>query len=384
MKLFRLIPLLCFILLIVSGCGNDKKFTVIVDMKNMPEQHVRLQQLGINDKIVVIDSTETNSTGHFELSGEASEPGLYQLIFERENRYILLSLDKGNVKINGDWRQFQNYNVSGSPSSKSLQSFLQSVSQHMRDLRTISIVMDSMRRTGNDSMLTSATQEAKGITESLTTYVEKYADTTIYLPNALFSIRMLNPVSEEPFIKGFISGLDRRFPKAPQAKEFTDRYEQMMALQKAGPQQPENFTGSSIVNGAQAPEIALNTPEGKQVKLSSLRGQYVLVDFWASWCGPCRMENPNVVAAYNKYKDKGFTILGVSLDDNKDKWVEAIKKDGLTWTHVSDLKKWESIAARDYKVESIPTNFLIDKEGKVVAHDLRGPALEAKLAAVLK
>jgi thiol-disulfide isomerase/thioredoxin len=111
----------------------------------------------------------------------------------------------------------------------------------------------------------------------------------------------------------------------------------------------------------------------------------VLLDFWASWCGPCRAENPNVVEAYNKYKDKGFTIYSVSLDDNKDKWQQAIQADGLSWpNHVSDLKRWESIAARDYGIEAIPTNFLLDKEGKIIARDLRGAELDAKLAEVLK
>ncbi len=135
--------------------------------------------------------------------------------------------------------------------------------------------------------------------------------------------------------------------------------------------------------GATPPEIELNTPEGRKMKLSDLKGKVVLIDFWASWCGPCRRENPNVVRVYNEYKKKGFEILGVSLDKEKGKWVKAIKDDNLTWLHVSDLGGWASKAAKAYKVSGIPMTFLIDRDGKILAKGLRGPQLEQKLAEVL-
>lgn len=139
---------------------------------------------------------------------------------------------------------------------------------------------------------------------------------------------------------------------------------------------------NSVAIGKDVPDIKQTTPDGKLLPLSSLHGSYVLVDFWASWCGPCRRENPNVVALYNKYKDKGFTVFGVSYDSKKDKWLKAIADDKLNWYQVSDLQGWQNATSDQFGIKAIPSNILVDKDGKIIAKNVFGTKLAAKLSAL--
>ena len=185
---------------------------------------------------------------------------------------------------------------------------------------------------------------------------------------SLFALNFINIDTDFATYDALAQRFEKENPNSPHAKSLIGRV--------------ARIKGVSV--GALAPDISLSDTTGTTVALSSLRGKYVLLDFWASWCGPCRQENPNVVRMYNKFKDKGFAIYSVSLDQAKANWTKAIRNDNLTWTHVSDLKFWQSAAAQQYGVQAIPATFLLDKDGKIIAKNLRGDALEQKLEEVLK
>jgi len=369
-------------LLAACNFSNKNRFTVTGNISQMPVQEVILEEIQVNDVITVIDSVKTNENGSFELSGSAPESGLYRLRFE-QNKFILLAIDKGDVKVTADWQKLENWQVSGSSASESLRSFLMAIREHLRDFNTMNVLIDTEMARGNDSLLRKAKVDFAAMRENFTLYVEHYADTSKFIPVAVFAAKMLNSGREKVFLAAFDQSLERRFPNSKMTKDFIAFNTQRETMQAKLPIPPDATAPPEI--GKPAPEISLQDRNGKNISLSSFRGKYVLVDFWASWCPPCRMENPNVVATYSKYKDKNFTIFSVSLDNNKDKWQEAIEKDGLSWpTHVSDLKGWESGVVKAYMIESIPANFLVDPSGKIIASDLRGDQLPLKLDEVLK
>jgi peroxiredoxin len=375
----RVRNLLVFFLLtgLMMSCGKSgHKFVIIGNINGMPEGNVVLEQLSANDVITVLDSVRSNKDGHFEFTQASAEPGLYRLHF-RFHRFILLSLENENVKVIADWNNIEKYNITGSVASENLRQLIGSYRDQMRDFHTMNMVLDTLKARGSDSMLAAARKDVADMNSKFTRFIEHYADTTHYLPNAVFAARMLNPGAEVSFLDQFAQGLGKRFPNTKMQKEFTEYYLKIS-------NRPSAVAKQDVLVGEMAPDVKLPSLDNKMISLSDFRGKYVLLDFWASFCPPCREENPNLVRCYKKYKDKGFEIFGVSLDDNKVDWDKAMKDDHITWPQVCDLKRWECPVAKRFGIDAIPANFLIDPYGKVIARNLQGDKLDEMLANTLK
>jgi len=289
----------------------------------------------------------------------------------------LLVNDRNDIQFSADWKNFGAY-TTNSNSSNSLKTVLKTFNDRLAIIDTMRRgILDSKNRKESDSILNARDASFRSYVTETEDYLLKYADTTASPAIALYIVGpLLRPQLEPSRFEPVMTSMSKRFTSHTMVQKIVKEYfDYMQNVQKKK---------LSDLTGKPAPEINLPDTEGKLTTLSSFRGKFVLVDFWASWCGPCRQENPNVVKAYHQYKDKNFTVLGVSLDRARQPWLKAIIDDQLNWKQISDLKYWESAVVPVYRIEGIPYNVLVDPMGNVVATNLRGPALQSKLAEILK
>ena len=355
-----IITLFCFLPLL--SFAQDKNFSINGNIEGVPDN----TNVSLTDANNPSDTLSTGKTtkGKFLLKGAVPEPGLYHLNFAGPKKKALLFLDNSNVTVNGKIEEVQKLSVEGSSSHKDFQQFeaiftpMFNKLQQLGQLIQITGLNDSLKN--ESGKLTAAIQQEieRFSTEKKSSYVTPF----ILVVTAQLS-------DDFELLESRYAALDENVKNS-----FFGKYLKTELIEPA----------KIGAVGTDAIEFTQNDTQGKPVSLSSFRGKYVLIDFWASWCGPCRKENPNVVETYNRFKDKNFTVLGVSLDKAKEPWLKAIKDDKLTWTHVSDLKFWDNEVARKYKIQSIPKNYLISPEGKIIARDLRGPDLAQRLSELIK
>jgi peroxiredoxin len=372
----------------VSSCKDkaetDKKFTVTGTITNNTSKVIYLEEIPMTSmRPSIADSFVIDKDGKFELHATTTEARLYNLRLD-QNQYPVTSVINDaekvelTIRFNKENNQFaESYDVKGSKASSQMKDYMVAFNGKLQEIFFNSQQGDSLAQAkAPDSVLNrirenifNASAEARKLSDdaiknssnpALSMFIISY-----YQTSASNQGYNLIPM-EKADVVGFVNDVAAKFPDHQGLASIRNSLQGWI--------------------GKQAPEINLPDVNGKQVSLSSFKGKYVLVDFWASWCRPCRMENPNVVKAYNRFKDKNFTILGVSFDKPGDKeaWQQAVKDDNLTWTQISDLQHWSSPVVAAYKIEGIPFNVLVDPQGRIIAEGLRGEELEKKLESVLK
>lgn len=356
-----IIALLSLPLLSLAQEGKD--FTINGYLKGLAENSdiiLKNEDLGPDPL-----ATAKSKDGKFLLKGKLTEANLYYLNITGTKQKLYLFIEPGNMTLEGNYDSLMVARLSGSVSQNDFVEFNKTFNASFARLSQLAQQLNAGQADPGGAARNEYNALANEINAKTDIFVEQHKRSVV----TPFGILVMSQLSED------ITVTEKRYltlDEASRQSYFGRMLDQTITEGKIG------------TIGTEAIEFVQNDTTGKPVSLSSFRGKYVLIDFWASWCKPCREENPNVVDAYLKYNQKNFTVLGVSLDRARDPWLKAIKDDKLAWTHVSDLKFWNNEVATRYKVSTIPQNFLIDPNGKIIAKNLRGAELHSRLQALLK
>ena len=321
---------------------------------------------GIRDqKFVNLKNIKLNEDNSFSTSLKVDEPGLYRInFFNKQMAFLVLDENHSEVNILADGDQPNgSLEIKGSKDTDYLIEIQKLRGGLQKYAEEINPEFVKANQEGNQERMEALQMQYMEKEKEINGLVKEKVRGMGNSLTALLVTQELDPNVDFSFMDEIAQKFKKSLPNSFFTRQLVERVDKLRKL----------------AIGKQAPEITLEDPEGNMVSLSSLRGNYVMIDFWAAWCRPCRAENPNVVALYEKYNAKGFEVFGVSLDRKKEDWVRAIEQDGLSWTQVSDLQYFNSAAAQLYNVQSIPATYLLDPDGKIIAKNLRGIALRKKL-----
>lgn len=351
-------------------------------LKGLSNTSLQLEFLTFSG-VEALDSTTTDDKGNFEMKGVAKEPGFYRLVAGDKSWIMFLENAKITIEADADDEKMRDFTVKDYPRGVEFQKALNFIFEQQDRVGELSQKYQMLQFSGaSQEELLAVQMEFESIDADIKSKLKGYASTEKDPIIAIYLLSSLDLQTEFDFVKEKMETITAEAPTSTYVTQFNERIAQVQ--ESLAQQEAMAAMASKTDIGTEAPEIVMKNPQGQDMKLSDLRGKVVLLDFWAAWCKPCRLENPNVVAAYNKYKSKGFEVFSVSLDKDRESWIQAIADDKLVWkTHVSDLQFWQNAAAQLYGVQSIPAAFLLDREGKIVGKDLRGDALEAKIKEVI-
>lgn len=365
---------------------NEFEITGKID-KSLDGKNVILEKQGGMMGFVPVDTAKIEN-GKFIFKGTVTDPALHVLNVDGMVGKTEIILEHGEINLDVDKDSIFKTKRGGTFNNEKLDEYYTGINTMRREMMDFQKKnKDAMMKAyqSNDTVAMNKLNKkyselSKKMQENAVDFVEKN-------PKAYISILLIKqmvamqakPIAE---LKKYYDKLDADLKKTKEAKELLELINNNGMPAPMAPQSQEGKAAAQP--GKQAAGFNAPNPDGKNVTLKESLGKVTIVDFWASWCGPCRKENPNVVALYNRYHAKGLNIIGVSLDDNKESWKKAIAADNLAWTHVSNLKKWDEPIAKLYSVESIPATFILDAKGNIVAENLRGAELEAKVKTLLE
>lgn len=355
------LALLAFFPALLFAQNQTSGFEVKGNISGLADGKVQIVSMAEDHAVLSADSAKN---GVFTLKGSVSEPGLYYIVLSNEQPQYLY-LENKPITITGSQTDIKNIKIEGSQSHADFVEFNKTFNPLIAELNGFAALL---QREQDEKKKEDLFKKYDSVVKRVDTEVGNFVASKKSSFVSAFLLSVSSQVTADPIV------LEQRFNMLSEEvrnSEIGKSLANSIAYFKVG------------AVGTDALDFTQNDVQGKPVKLSAFKGKYVLLDFWASWCKPCRLENPNVVKVYNKFKSKNFTVLGVSLDQSKDAWVKAIETDKLAWNHVSDLQQWNNAVAQMYHVQSIPGNYLIDPNGKIVARDLRGEDLEKKLCELL-